>query len=228
MNTALDQAAGPYTSTDRRHTVSAWRRFFGVVTRPRTYANLTYLLLGLPLGTIWFVTLVTGVTVAASFVLLALIGIPMLYALWYVVRTFANVERGIANALLDREIPLPPMSSPHRGNVWSRLRTMTAEADRRRELGYLLLRFPVGVATFSATVTAITVPVTVAIAPISARYVDESFGNWFWSTQLHEFASESPWSWTLVPIGALTSIAALHLTDALARACGRWSARALA
>ena len=228
MNTALDHPTGPYTPTDRRHTASTWRRFSEVVARPRTYANLTYLLLGLPLGTIWFVALVTGVTVAASFVLLALIGIPMLYALWYVVRTFANVERGLANALLECEIPIPPMSSPQRGNVWSRLRTMTAEAHRRRELWFLLLRFPVGVATFAATVTAITVPLTVAIAPISARYVEESFGDWFWSTQLHEFASGSPWSWTLVPIGALMLIISLHVTDALADACGRWSTRALA
>ena len=228
MNTALDQPTTPYTPSDRRHTAAAWRRFLGVVARPRTYANLAYLLLGLPLGTIWFVALVTGVTVAASFVLLALIGVPMLYALWYIVRTFANVERGIANALLDCEIGVPPLSSPHRGSVWRRLRRMTAEAPRRRELGFLMLRFPVGVATFSAAVTAVTVPVAVAVAPISARYVDESFGSWFWSTHLHEFSSGSPWSWTLVPIGALMLIVSLHATDALAHACARWSTRALA
>ena len=33
--------------------------FFGVIARPRSYLNLLYLLLGLPLGTLYFTVLVT-------------------------------------------------------------------------------------------------------------------------------------------------------------------------
>ena len=65
---------------------SQLRRWFGVVTAARTYRNLAFLLLGLPLGTLWFTLVVTGVTVSASMIVVALIGIPMLLGMWYVTR----------------------------------------------------------------------------------------------------------------------------------------------
>ena len=55
---------------------------------------------------------------------------------------------------------------------------MTSDRSRWRELGYLVLRFPVGVATFTAAVTALTAPVMVAYAPFQARRVDHPFGDW--------------------------------------------------
>jgi uncharacterized membrane protein YuzA (DUF378 family) len=211
------------TLTDQLPSTSAAGRVFGVVTRPQTYRNLAYLLLGLPLGTIWFTVLVTGASVAASLIAVALIGIPMLYALWYAVRVFANAERALANTLLGQHLASAPIGSPVRGNPWVRLRALSREPIRRRELGYLLLRFPVGIATFTGAVTALTAPVAVAYAPISARYVDDSFGDWFWSTELHDFAADSPWAWSLVALGAILLIGALHLLNVLADVCGRWT-----
>ena len=86
----------------------------------------------------------------------ALLGIPML--LGTLVRRsarFANVERGAANVLLGRHLARAPMASADRGNLWVRLRSMSSERDRWRELGYLMLRFPVGIATFTVAVTAL-------------------------------------------------------------------------
>ena len=72
--------------------------------------------------------------------------------------------------------------------------------------------------------TALAVPVLVASAPIHARYVGQDFGDWFWSSELEHFASRSPWSWLLVPLGVGLVFVAFHLLNALARACGRWAA----
>ena len=154
----------------------------------------------------------------------ALLGIPMLWACGTSFRAFANVERGVANALLGVQIPYAPMRPTDRGNLWVRLRSISREPDRRRELGYLMMRLPAGIATFATAVTALTVPVVVAYAPISARFVDDSFGDWLWASELHDFASSSPWSWALVPVGVAALVAAVHLLDALAAACGRWAA----
>jgi hypothetical protein len=223
MNTSTPSNAvlGKHTTTSLH---SPLVRFFAVVARPQSYRNIAYLLLGLALGTLWFSVLVTAVATSASLVVVALLGIPMLWATWYVVRAFANVERGIANVLLDREIPMAPMASGGRGNVWVRLKAMSRERPRWRELAFLLLRFPVGVATFTAAVTLLTVPVSVAYAPFHARYVDdvEPFGDWFWSNELEDFASGSPWSWLLVPLGVIALFGAFHALNALARACGHW------
>jgi hypothetical protein len=114
----------------------------GVVAQRDSYRNIAFLLLGLPLGTLWFAVLVSGISVAASMLVVALLGIPMLVGLWYVTRAFANVERSVANALLDRRLPRASMNAPHDGNLWVRLRTMTRDRDRWRELGISHVAIP--------------------------------------------------------------------------------------
>ena len=215
--------SGP-AATDRRRSP---RRLLGVVAEAQSYRNIAYLLLGLPLGTAWFTVLVTGVSVGVSMLAVALLGIPLLLAVGYLGRPFANVERWLAGALLGRRVPLRPLRPSHRGNPWVRLRTIAAERDRRRELVHLVLRFPVGVATFVAAVTALTTPLIVAYAPFGVRYDDDhTFGSWAWSGELDAFASSS-WSWSLVPLGLAMLIGSFHLLNAMADACGRWTATAL-
>ena len=203
---------------------SPLRRFFGVVARPQSYRNVVYLLLGLPLGTLWFSVLVTLASVSVSMLVVALLGIPLLLGTWYAVRAFANVERAVASALLEQHVDQASMAAGVSGNLWVRLRDMSRDRARWRELGYLTLRFPAGVATFTLAVTALTAPVAVAYAPIYARFVDDSFGDWFWSSELQDFASDSPWSWSLIPLGLALLFAAFHALNALARACGSWTA----
>ena len=203
---------------------SPMRRIFGVVAQRQSYRNIGYLLLGLPLGTAWFTALISGYTTAISLLVVALLGVPMLWGMWYVTRSFANAERSTANALLGHHLSPAPVASPDRGNLWARLRSMSRDRDRWRELGYLLLRFPVGIATFTAAVTALATPVMVAYAPFNVRYVnDHPFGNWTLSSRMEDVAASS-WSWFLVPLGAGMLIASFHLMNSLARACGRWTA----
>lgn len=201
---------------------SALRPFFGVVAEPDSYRNLAYLLLGLPLGVVWFTALVTAVSVSASMLVVALLGIPMLLATWYLVRAFANVERGTANWLLRTRVPYAPIASTHRGNFWVRLRAMSREPDRWREAGFLVLRFPAGIATFTVAVTAISTPLWIAWAPFHARIAERPFGTWSESSRLEDVAT-SPWAWFLVPLGLLLLFVAFHALNGLARACGRWT-----
>ena len=223
MNTTtISRQTAPSRSLPTNPT-SPMRRIFGVVTDPQSYRNIAYLLLGLPLGTIWFAVLISGLSVATSMLVVALLGIPMLWAMWYVVRWFANVERTTANVLLSNQLDLAPLASTDRGNLWVRLRSMTSDRDRWRELGYLMLRFPAGIATFIVAVTALAAPVMVAYAPFSARYgTNHPFGNWSQSSRMEDVAT-SPWSWLLVPLGAAMLIGSFHLMNAVARACGRWA-----
>jgi len=53
------------------------KQFFGVVTRGETYLNIIYLLLAFPLGTAYFVFLVTGLSLGLS-LLIIWVGIPIL------------------------------------------------------------------------------------------------------------------------------------------------------
>jgi hypothetical protein len=193
------------------------RNFFGIVTRADTYLAIVYLLLGLPLGTILFSVLVTGAAVGVSMLIVALLGIPILLAMWYVVRVSANVERGVSNALLGTDIPFAPVAAAHGGNVWRRLEALSRERDRWREVWFLLLRFPAGIATFTLAVTALSVPAAIGWAPFT-----DDYGTWEESDTFEEIAS-SPWSWLLVPLAVVLLVAALHILTAAARLCAGWS-----
>jgi hypothetical protein len=157
-----------------------------------SYRSIGYLLLGLPFGVIWFTALVTGASVGVSMLVVALAGIPMLVGMWYAARAFANVERGLANALLHQRLGYP------------------------------------GIATATAAVAALSTALWVAWAPFHARIVsDHPFGHWSGSSDLENLTS-STWSWLLVPLGVLLLVLAFHLLNAIAGACGRWTASALA
>ena len=224
ITTVAGYASGPDVRTGR---ISPIRRFVRVVARPQSYRNIAYLLIGLPLGTLWFAMLVSGASVALSMIVVALLGIPMLVGLWYVTRVFANVERSVANALLGQDLARASMNAP-RGNPWVRLRAMSSNRDRWRELGFLLLRFPIGVATFTAAVTALATPFLVAYAPIVARHDEHPFGDWALSSRMEAVASSSPWSWLLMPLGLVMLVAAFHLLNAVARLAARFTTAWLA
>ncbi len=227
MNTIVSSGAHrPATSPVDR--TSVVRRGVGVVARPQTYRNIAYLLLGLPLGTLWFSLLVTGVSVGISMLVVALLGIPILLGVWYSTRAFANVERLAANRLLGLRLAPAPMASGGHGNLWTRLRVMTADRGRWREFGYLFARFPIGIATFTATAVALATPALVAYAPFAARREHEPFGDWALSSTMEDVATTPTWSWLLVPLGAVMLIGSLHLLNQLARACGRFAAAGLA
>jgi Putative sensor len=224
MNTITWQETAPSDIGSGTNRTSPVRRFFSVVAQPQSYRNLGYLLLGLPLGTIWFSVLISAVSVGLSMLVVALLGIPLLLGTWYVIRAFANVERGTATALLGIRLAPAPMEAPHRGNLWVRLRSMSGDRDRWRELAYLVLRLPVGIATFTIAVTAVATPFLVASAPFTARYGnDHPFGEWSQSSRVEDIATSSPWSWFLVPLGLAMLFVSFHLMNLLARACGRWT-----
>ena len=224
MSTATTTQQTPASHTHPTNRTPATRRIVGVIAEPQSYRDLGYLLLGLPLGALWFTALVSGLSVAISMLVVALLGIPMLLGMWYLTRWLANVERSTVNLLLGQHLDLAPMASPDRGNLWVRLRSMSSDRDRWRELGYLVLRFPVGVATFTIAATAVATPFLIAYAPFAARYRgSRPFGDWSLSPRMEDFASSSPWSWFLVPLGVAIVIPALHLVNALASACRRWT-----
>src|SRR3954452_21942701 len=106
---------------------SSAHRFFGVAARPQSYRNIAYLLLGLPLGTLWFSVLVTVASVSLSMLVVALLGIPMLIGMWYAVRAFANVERAVTGTLLDEHVEQAPIASGVSGNLWARFKRMSGD-----------------------------------------------------------------------------------------------------
>lgn len=191
-------------------------RFFGVIAEPASYAGILYLLLGLPLGTLYFSVIVTGLSLVVGLMVVALLGIPILIGLWYVDRAFLHIERGLAVGLLGEQIgPVRPVPA-WPGGLWRHFKACIAEHYGWRGMLYLLLRFPVGVFTFTLAVTLVATSLGLTFAP-----------TWMWASDDLTWGGTTfdpfPWSFALVPIGFVLMFVSLHLMNALARACGRWT-----
>lgn len=190
--------------------------FFWVITRPRSYLNILYLLLGLPLGTLYFTVLVTGFSLGIGLMVVALVGIPILIALWYVTHAFLRLERSLTSGLLGVQVPPIDPLPVWPGGLWRQFKQFMGHGPTWKGIGYLLLRFPVGVVTFTVAVTLVSTSLAMTFAPTYTWAGDDvTWGSWsfdpFW------------WSFLLVPVGVLLTFVSLHVMNALAAACGAWT-----
>jgi hypothetical protein len=145
----------------------------------RTYGSLVYSLLGLPLGIFDFTVVVTGFALGLGF-LITLIGIPILVATLLFVQAMAAVERRLAWSLLDASMPRRPPTAPNsEGFFWTRLRDLVTGKRIWRELGFLLLRLPLGIVGFTIATAILglmfggfAMPILVALG------VESQIGSW--------------------------------------------------
>ena len=173
----------------------------------RGWTQLTHHLLGLPLGTAYFIWIVTGLSLGAGLAI-TLIGIPILTFVLANVRPLLLAERGLSDALLGTRLP-PLDITPRRGVGWiGRLKAYWTDGLTWRGLLYLLLRFPVGILTFTVAVTAYGAALYGLAAPIVAPFDAIDLGFWEPDTVLEGLA--------LVPVGAVALVAAGWISEGLA------------
>jgi hypothetical protein len=190
----------------------AMKAFFGVAVSGRSYRNYLYLALSFPLGLAYFVFLVTGLSVGVGLVIIW-VGIPILLLVlvgWWAMCVF---ERQLAVRLL--RVDIPPMSRTRlSGSVWTRLRAHLRNPVTWKGLVYLLVKFPFGVAAFSALVTTVALASLVA-APVVYSLADLQIG--FWEIDTLGEAS-------ILPIPALLSaLVLMHLMNGAAFIWGRFA-----
>ncbi len=188
------------------------RGFFGVVADPRSYLNIVYLLLAFPLGTFYFVFLVTGLSLGFGLII-TLIGIPILLLVLSGSWALCRFERQVAITFLDEEIPLS-VSRPASGGLWFRVKALLKDRVTWTGVLYLFLKFPLGIVTFTIVVTLIAVTVGFLAAPTYMWTSDPIvWGSWSFDP--------FPWSWILTIIGIPMVFISLHLLNAIAVVFGR-------
>jgi hypothetical protein len=150
----------------------------GLFFARQTYLGLVYALLGLPLGTFYFVFLVTGLSLGLG-LLVTLAGIPILVLTILACSGLAQLERTLAVSLLDA--PMPRLRvEPGRGLLWRRLVRLLRSGATWRELAYLLIRFATGIASFSIAVTVVAYPISLLVQPFLVAFGvnGNEYGSW--------------------------------------------------
>jgi signal transduction histidine kinase len=119
----------------------------------RTWRVLSHVLLDLVVGTITFTLIISLLSTSVGLLITFILALPVAWLTFVVATGLGRVERTRIAALLDLELApgYPPLAA---GSWWAHLKQRVRSAGRWREIGYLLLLFPLGVLSFCVAVIA--------------------------------------------------------------------------
>jgi len=167
----------PEQAADRRY------GFFNVISDPRTYGALLYMLLSLITGIFYFTWTITGISLTAGFAILIL-GIP--FALLFVgsIRMLSHVEGRIVESLLGVRMPrrMPSPAAPDE-SIWTRIKEALLDMRTWTSMFYLILMLPLGIIYFVLGVVGLSVSLGVAGGSIYSLITNHS----------HIQISDVPW-----------------------------------
>ena len=129
-----------------------------------TWLSTIHLLAGFPIGIASFTVVITGLSLGVGLLPLFLIGIPVLSCTIWVATACGGCERARFALLLGQTVPPPlaPVSGP---GWWHPMIQPLRTASAWRQVGYCLLRFPVGAVDFAVTLAIWAVPVALITLP---------------------------------------------------------------
>jgi signal transduction histidine kinase len=186
----------------------------------RTYRRILYLLLALPLGVAEFAFLVTAISFGFG-TAITLIGIPVLIGTVYAWRWLAQLERRLISALVGIEIPSPYRPDPVGGRWWSPLAARLADPATWKDLAFLLLQLPLGILSFTVTVTVLAVGIGTLAEPV--LYLAVSDASWLGWIEVNSLGAAI----ALMPLGALILLVGIPALGALGRLYGWLAAQLL-
>lgn len=153
-------------------------RFLKVMVSSQTYYNLIYLLAAFPLSVFYFVFLVSGLSLGISLSIIW-VGIPILLLVgtgwWFL----AKFEREMAIHWLKEEIPsmiLPPVE---RKSTWEYFKRYFFNPVTWKSPLYLIMKFPLGIATFVILVTLVSLSLVFWTLPLTYELYDFQIGGFF-------------------------------------------------
>ncbi|HEV7672827.1 MAG TPA: sensor domain-containing protein [Thermoanaerobaculia bacterium] len=198
-------------------------RFLTAPLRARSYTNLLYLALAFPLGLAYFIFLVTGLSLGLGLTIIW-IGLPILAAVFLGSFGLSLFERQLAIRLLGADVP--PMSSavPPPATLWARIKAFLANPATWKGMGYLAIKFPLGLGTFVLFVTLSSISLAFLLAPLYYGWLPGpifDFGAYSWT--IRTFGDALLCS----AFGALLSLVTLNVFNGVAFAWGELAAAML-
>ena len=195
----------------------AFIRFLRVPLEVRSYTNLLFLALAFPLGLAYFIFLSVGLTLGLGLTLIW-IGFPILAVVFAASWGMTSVERQLAIHLLGAEVPpMSPAQPPAHRGLLHRVLDFLGNPVTWKGMGYLVLKLPLGIVTFTVTVTLLSVTAAFLIAPFVYPTGLLEWDGFVWNL-------DSPGAAVLCgAVGVVLAFLSLHVLNGLA-----WTWRALA
>ncbi len=131
--------------------------------------NLLYLLLSLPLGILYFVILITGFSLGAGLAI-TIIGIPILVAMIFVTYIMGDLDRRMTSLFLGVQIAKPEARPSEKDGAGAILVAQLKSLQFWKELGYLLLKLPLGIISFTIAITFVSLSLALIATPFIITY----------------------------------------------------------
>jgi hypothetical protein len=185
--------------------------FFSVISDPRTYGALLYMLLSLVTGIFYFVWTVAGISITAGTSVL-IIGIPLALVFLMSFRMLSHVEGRIVEGLLGVRMPrrLPPTTQPDE-KIWTRIKDILSDLRTWTSMLYLLLMLPLGVIYFVVGIVGLAVSLGIAGTSIYALVTNQSHVQIQALPWLEHLFHTAPGLILLTAIGIVLFFLLLHL-----------------
>ena len=191
-----------------------WSDHFSVLKDKQTYKNLLYLLAAFPLGIAYFVISVVGLSMGVG-LLIIWVGLFILLALFAGLWGMAHLERQLAIHLLGEDIaPMSPPEEPE-GGLWERVKAHFSNPVTWKSMFYLILKFPVGIATFVVVVTALAISGGLLFAPFTYQSGDITIFFWHINTFLEALLATG--------LGVVVTPIAFRVLNQVAKLSGRFA-----
>lgn len=185
----------------------------GVVADVQTYKNLLYLLLSFPLGMVYFIFLTVGLSLGAALSVLV-VGIGILFVVVLGSRVLASFERWLANTLLGTNLAAPNDITPaDDGSLIDTGVAYLSAASTWKGMGYLVLKFPLGLLSFILLVGMLGTAIELLVAPVAPGLLGVQVND-VEIASLVETPAEMAGG---VVVGLVLGFVSLHVLNAFAR-----------
>lgn len=189
--------------------------FFGVISDPRTYGALLYMLLSLITGVFYFSWTVVGLSISLSTSIL-IFGIFIALLFIASIRMLSHVEGRIVEGLLGVRMPRRlPQTTPSDEKIWTQIKEAFSDVRTWTSLAYLLLMLPLGVVYFVLSVVGMALSLGVTGASIYSLFTNESHIQADGVPWLDHLVHTAPGLILLAIIGCLLFFVVLHMARAV-------------
>jgi uncharacterized membrane protein len=161
--TQVENALRPPVEKPRR---SSLGKFFAIFGDPLAYSSLFYMLLSLATGIFYFTWAVTGLSLSIGLSVL-IFGIPFAVLFISTVRALALVEGRLIETMLGVRMPRRPLYADRGKPFGARIKAMFVDPRTWSTLLYMLVKLPLGIAYFVLAMIGLTVPLAIALSPIT-------------------------------------------------------------
>ncbi|WP_406660751.1 sensor domain-containing protein [Methanolobus sp. ZRKC3] len=187
---------------------SSIHRFINVAFKRQTYLNTLYLLFTFPLGTAYFVFLVTGLSLGFTLSIVWL-GIPILILVFLAWWEIASFERQLAIWFLDVEISPMIIEEVHGKSILEKGIMRLKNPVTWKGLLFLIIKFPFGILSLVVTVVLISLSLSLLFAPLAYLLGNVSGIDAMWEAI------------AIFALGIIVSFLSMHVMNFLAYLAGK-------